>query len=80
MPRFDKAVRGFPVERAGIRPNGSPHSAWELLEHMRISQNDILLFSQICRSRFSGLAGRILARPSRARQIARIGRIGACFP
>ncbi len=34
------------MERAGIRPNGSPHSAWELLEHLRISQNDILLFSQ----------------------------------
>jgi hypothetical protein len=43
---FDQAVRGFPVERAGVRPNGSPHSAWELLEHMRIAQNDILRFSQ----------------------------------
>ena len=43
---FDQAVRGFPIERAGIRPNGSPYSAWELLEHMRIAQNDILRFSQ----------------------------------
>ncbi len=43
---FDQAVRGFPVESAGIRPNGSPYSAWELLEHMRIAQNDILRFSQ----------------------------------
>ncbi|HET8548881.1 MAG TPA: DinB family protein, partial [Bryobacteraceae bacterium] len=39
------AVRDFPVERAGIRPAGSPHSAWELLEHLRIAQHDILCFS-----------------------------------
>lgn len=43
---FDQAVRGFPAARAGTRPNGSPHSAWELLEHLRIAQNDILRFSQ----------------------------------
>jgi len=43
---FDKAVRGFPVERAGIRPRGLPHSAWELLEHIRMAQEDILRFSQ----------------------------------
>jgi hypothetical protein len=43
---FDQAVRGFPVERAGIRPSGAPHSAWELLEHLRIAQNDILRFTR----------------------------------
>jgi hypothetical protein len=43
---FDRAIRGFPLDRAGIRPPGLPHSAWELLEHMRIAQNDILRFSQ----------------------------------
>jgi hypothetical protein len=43
---FDQAVRDFPADRAGTRPNGAPHSAWELLEHMRIAQNDILRFSQ----------------------------------
>jgi len=43
---FDHAVRGFPVERAGTRPNGAPYSAWELLEHMRMAQVDILRFSQ----------------------------------
>jgi hypothetical protein len=42
---FADAVKDFPVERAGIRPNGSPHSAWELLEHLRIAQADIVLFS-----------------------------------
>jgi uncharacterized damage-inducible protein DinB len=43
---FDDIVREFPAERAGIRPPGAPHSAWELLEHMRIAQRDILEFSR----------------------------------
>ncbi len=43
--RFDEALKGFPVARAGERPAGSPHSAWELLEHIRIAQRDILEFS-----------------------------------
>ena len=38
-------VNDFPTDRAGIRPNGSPHSAWELLEHIRIALRDIVLFS-----------------------------------
>jgi hypothetical protein len=42
---FDDVLEGFPPERAGVRPKGAPHSAWELLEHMRIAQNDILRFS-----------------------------------
>lgn len=43
---LDQAVKGFPLEKIGVRPAGAPHSAWELLEHMRIAQNDILRFSQ----------------------------------
>jgi hypothetical protein len=43
---FDKAVRGFPLDRAGVRPRGLPHSAWELLEHIRLAQADMLSFSQ----------------------------------
>jgi hypothetical protein len=43
---FDQATRGFPIDRAGVRPPGSPYSAWELLEHLRIAQNDILRFCQ----------------------------------
>ena len=39
-------MRGFPVDLAGKRPKGLPHSAWELLEHMRMAQEDILRFSQ----------------------------------
>lgn len=43
---FEKAVRSFPLEKTGVRPDGSPHSGWELLEHIRISQRDILDFSK----------------------------------
>lgn len=42
--RFDEAVKDFPAEARGVRPGGSPHSAWELLEHLRIAQWDILEF------------------------------------
>jgi hypothetical protein len=42
---FDDTVHGFPVSRAGERPANSPHSAWELLEHIRIAQEDIARFS-----------------------------------
>ena len=43
---FDDAVKGVPIAKAGQRPEGAPHSPWELLEHMRIAQHDILKFSQ----------------------------------
>ena len=43
---FDDAVKKFPADRIGLRPEGAPHSAWELLEHIRIAQADILSFSK----------------------------------
>ena len=43
---FDSAVAGFPARRAGEKPGGAPHTAWQLLEHMRIAQWDILEFSR----------------------------------
>ncbi|MBZ5619601.1 MAG: DinB family protein [Acidobacteriia bacterium] len=43
---FDDVIRDFPGDRIGVRPAGAPHSAWELLEHLRIAQNDILQFSR----------------------------------
>ena len=42
---LDSAVLGFPLDRIGVRPKGLPYSAWELLEHLRIAQEDILRFS-----------------------------------
>lgn len=43
---FAEAIKDFPAELRGMRPKGSPHSPWELLEHMRIAQWDILEFSR----------------------------------
>lgn len=43
---FDSAVKDFPTEARGVRPANAPHSPWQLLEHMRIAQNDILEFSR----------------------------------
>jgi hypothetical protein len=43
---FEKVVAGFPAEQRGVRPQGAPYSAWELLEHMRIAQWDMLEFSR----------------------------------
>jgi len=43
---FDSALKDFPVEARSAKPAGAPHSAWELLEHMRIAQHDILEFSR----------------------------------
>jgi DinB superfamily len=43
---FDSAVKDFPSEARGTKPSGAPHTAWQLLEHMRIAQHDILEFSR----------------------------------
>jgi hypothetical protein len=42
---FESAIKDFPVELRGKRPSDLPYSAWQLLEHMRITQRDILNFS-----------------------------------
>ncbi len=41
---FDSAVAGIPPRLRGKRPAGAPHSAWELVEHLRLAQFDILDF------------------------------------
>jgi len=43
---FDEAVTDFPREKRGALPNGFTHTAWQLLEHLRIAQWDILEFSR----------------------------------
>jgi hypothetical protein len=43
---FDAAVADFPAALRGAKPAGAPHSAWQLLEHLRIAQADILDFSR----------------------------------
>ena len=39
------ALEGFPVERINDEVTGSPHTAWQLLEHLRLAQWDILDFA-----------------------------------
>ena len=43
---LDSTVEDFPVELRGVKASGAPHTAWQLLEHMRIAQWDILEFSR----------------------------------
>jgi len=41
---FDAAVGGIAPRQRGAVPQGMPHSPWQLLEHLRIAQRDILEF------------------------------------
>lgn len=41
---FDKAIDGIPAGRRGDRPAGFERSPWELLEHLRLAQKDLLDF------------------------------------
>src|SRR5213593_1814069 len=43
---FDHVIKDFPAKLRGVKPEGAPHTAWQLLEHMRIAQRDILEFSR----------------------------------
>jgi hypothetical protein len=39
------ALRDFPHELRARKPAGSPHTPWQLLEHLRIAQSDIVQFT-----------------------------------
>ena len=41
---FDKVVGGIPADQRTVLPAGFEHSAWDLVEHLRIAQADILDF------------------------------------
>jgi hypothetical protein len=43
---FDAAIKGLPVAKRSNRPAGAEHSPWEILEHLRLAQRDILEFSR----------------------------------
>jgi hypothetical protein len=43
---FDDALDGLPVNKRGAFAEGLPHTPWQLLEHMRLAQWDILEFSR----------------------------------
>lgn len=42
---FEDAVKDFPAKLRGTTPDGAEHSPWQVLEHLRIAQGDILDFS-----------------------------------
>jgi uncharacterized damage-inducible protein DinB len=41
---LEKVVAGLSPELRGQAPNGLPYSPWQLLEHIRLTQHDILEF------------------------------------
>lgn len=43
---FDEIIANFPLDRINERPPNVSYSPWELLEHMRITQWDILEFTR----------------------------------
>jgi DinB superfamily len=42
---FDDVIADFPEKHRGKIPANLPYSAWQILEHLRIAQRDILDFS-----------------------------------
>ena len=43
---FETVLADLPQDFQGKKPEGAPHTPWQLLEHMRIAQWDILEFSR----------------------------------
>jgi hypothetical protein len=43
---LESELKDFPRELRGRKPEGAPHTPWQLLEHIRIAQWDILEFSK----------------------------------
>ena len=44
--KFEDVIKGFPPKLRGVKPPKFPHTAWMLLEHLRLAQWDILEFSR----------------------------------
>jgi len=43
---LDEALKDIPFELLGKKPRGLPYSLWQIAEHIRIAQDDILKFSK----------------------------------
>ncbi len=66
---FERVVASWPPKLRGVRPRGAPHTAWQLLEHLRICQLDILDFCRNPKYKempFEDYWPRTAAPPSRA--------------
>ena len=67
----EEAVGDWPERLRGVKPAGAAHTAWQLIEHMRIAQWDILEFSR----------GPKHVSPNGPPDIGRsIGKMNAVFP
>ena len=55
---FDTAVNAIPQDKRAIRPKGFPYSLWEILEHIRICQFDILDFCRNSEYKERAISGR----------------------
>jgi hypothetical protein len=44
--RFDDVIKDLPSNLRSTKPDKFPHTAWMLLEHLRLAQRDILEFSR----------------------------------
>lgn len=42
---FDKVLEDWPIKLRGVKPEGLPYTPWQVLEHMRVAQWDIVEFS-----------------------------------
>lgn len=43
---LETVLNEFPLDEINTRIENAPHTAWELLEHLRIAQHDIVEFSR----------------------------------
>ena len=43
---LEKALKDLPADKRGIAPYGLPYSIWQLVDHIRIAQHDLLEFSK----------------------------------
>ncbi len=43
---LEEALKGIPAKLRGVVPEGPPYSLWQIAEHIRITQHDILDFSR----------------------------------
>jgi hypothetical protein len=43
---LESALKEFPVDQINEMPGGTPYSPWQLLEHLKLAQSDIIDFSR----------------------------------
>ena len=55
-PGIDRIVEGVPHDRWATGAPGLPYTLWQLLEHIRLAQHDILDFSRNSASPGASLA------------------------